>query len=96
MRGQIKNRSVPYFLDTLSCRSNYKALLKDALTKIKNLEEEMAHFRQNSNNNFLCNKSHSKSDICRHWLRNQCTWQAEVSVQPWRWRKFYLVAININ
>ena len=63
------------FLDALCYRSNYKALLKDALTKIKNLEEEMAHFRQNSNNNFLYNKSHSKSDICRHWLRNQCTWQ---------------------
>ena len=43
------------FLDTLCCRSNYKVLLKDALTKIKNLEEEMAHFRQNSNNNFLSN-----------------------------------------
>ena len=38
------------FLDTLCCRSNYKAL----------------HLA------------------------------AEVSVQPWRWRKFYLVAININ
>ena len=36
------------FLDTLCYRSNYKALLKDALTKIKNLEEEMAHFRQKS------------------------------------------------
>ena len=58
------------FLDALCYRSNYKALLKDALTKIKNLEEEMAHFRQNSNN-----KSNSKFDICRHWLRNQCTWQ---------------------
>ena len=53
------------FLDTLCCRSNYKALLKDALTKIKNwylqtLAPKPVHLA------------------------------AEVSVQPWRWRKFFV------
>ncbi len=53
----------------------YKDLLDNALTSIKNLEEEMAHFREMSNNNFPISKSHSKNAICRHWLRNQCTWK---------------------
>ena len=53
----------------------YKASLDNALTSIKNLEEEMAHFREMSNNNFPISKSLSKTDICRHWLRNQCTWK---------------------
>ena len=35
----------------------------------------MAHFREMSNNNFPISKSHSKNAICRHWLRNQCTWK---------------------
>ena len=53
----------------------YKASLDNALSKVKNLEEEMAHFREMSNNNFPISKSHSKNAICRHWLRNQCTWK---------------------
>ncbi len=53
----------------------YKDLLDNALTSIKNLEEEMTHFREMSNNNFPISKSHSKNAICRHWLRNQCTWK---------------------
>ena len=55
--------------------SVYKASLDNALSKVKNLEEEMAHFREMSNNNFPISKSHSKNAICRHWLRNQCTWK---------------------
>ena len=53
----------------------YKDLLDNALTRIKTLEEEMAHFREMSNNNFPISKSPSKNDICRHWLKNQCTWR---------------------
>ena len=53
----------------------YKASLDNALSKVKNLEEEMAHFREMSNNNFPISRSHSKNAICRHWLRNQCTWK---------------------
>ena len=52
----------------------YKDLLNNALTRIKNLEEETAHFREMSNNNFPISKS-PKTDICRHWLKNQCTWR---------------------
>ena len=53
----------------------YKDLLDNALTRINNLEEEMTHFRESSNNNFLISKPSSKTDICRHWLKNQCTWK---------------------
>ena len=53
----------------------YKASLDNALSKIKNLEEEMARFREMSNNNFPFSKSPSKTDTCRHWLKNQCTWR---------------------
>ena len=44
----------------------YKDLLDNALTRIKTLEEEMAHFREMSNNNFPISRSHSKNAICRH------------------------------
>ena len=53
---------------------DFNILLNNALAKIKNLEEEIAHFREISNNNFPILKS-SKTDICRHWLKHQCTWQ---------------------
>jgi len=45
------------------------------LTRIASLEEELAQCRQSSNNTLPFHKSFSKSDICRHWLKNQCTWQ---------------------
>ena len=54
---------------------NYNNLLTGALTRIASLEEELARCRQSSKKPFLNIKSSSKSDICRHWLRNQCTWQ---------------------
>ena len=50
---------------------NYNNLLTGALAKIASLEEELARCQQNSNKPFPI----IKSDICRHWLRNQCTWQ---------------------
>ena len=53
----------------------YKDLLDNALARIMNLEEEMTRIREMSNNNFPISKSPSKSDICRHWLKNQCTWR---------------------
>ena len=54
---------------------DYNNLLTGALARITSLEEELAQCRQNSNPIFPTIKSSSKSDICRHWLRNQCTWQ---------------------
>ena len=53
----------------------YKASLDNALSRIKDLEEEIANFREMSNNNFPITKSPSKNTICKHWLRNQCTWK---------------------
>ena len=54
---------------------DYKASLENALSRIKDLEEEIANFREMSNNNFPFSKSPSKTDTCRHWLKNQCTWR---------------------
>jgi len=54
---------------------DYKDLLNNALARINSLEEEIAQCRQNSNPIFPITKSPSKSDICRHWLKNQCTWK---------------------
>ena len=54
---------------------DYNNLLIGALKRIASLEEELARCRQSSKKPFLNIKSSSKSDICRHWLRNQCTWQ---------------------
>ena len=53
---------------------NYNNLLTGALAKIASLEEQLARCQQSSNTPFPIFKSSSKSDICRHWLRNQCTW----------------------
>ena len=53
---------------------DYNDLLTGALARIASLEEELAHCR-NSNNPLLFSKSFSKSDVCRHWLKNQCTWR---------------------
>ena len=54
---------------------DYKDLLNNALARINSLEEEIAQCRQHSNPIFPIIKSSSKSDICRHWLKNQCTWK---------------------
>ena len=54
---------------------DYKDLLSGALSRIACLEEELALSRRNSNNPLLFSKSFSKSDVCRHWLKNQCTWR---------------------
>ena len=54
---------------------DYNNLLTDALSRIASLEEELAQSRQNSNPLLPISKSSSKSDICRHWLKNQCTWK---------------------
>ena len=54
---------------------DYNNLLTDALARIASLEEELAQSRQNSNPLLPISKSSSKSDICRHWLKNQCTWK---------------------
>ena len=53
---------------------DYNDLLTGALARIASLEEELALCR-NSNNPFLFSKPFAKSDICRHWLKNQCTWR---------------------
>ena len=55
--------------------NNLLNLLTDALSRIASLEEELAQSRQNSNPLLPISKSSSKSDICRHWLKNQCTWK---------------------
>ena len=60
---------------------DYNNLLTSALTRIASLEEELAQSRQSSNT-FIISNSNSRSvsprsessDVCRHWLRNQCTW----------------------
>ena len=60
---------------------DYNNLLTSALSRIASLEEELAHSRQSSNNPII-SKSNSlsvpprseNSDVCRHWLRNRCTW----------------------
>ena len=54
---------------------DYKDLLNSALARINCLEKEIAQCRQHSNPTFPINKSSSKSDICRHWLKNQCKWK---------------------
>ena len=54
---------------------DYKDLLSGALSRIASLEEELALSRRNSNNPFYLSNSLSKTNICRHWLRNQCTWK---------------------
>ena len=54
---------------------DYKDLLSGALSRIACLEEELALSRQNSNNPLLFPNSFSKTNICRHWLKNQCTWK---------------------
>ena len=54
---------------------DYKDVLNIALARINTLEEEIALSRQNSNQTFPIPKSPSKSDLCRHWLKNQCTWK---------------------
>ena len=54
---------------------DYKDLLNNALARINSLEEEIAQCQRNSNPTFPNNKSPSKSDICRHWLKNQCSWK---------------------
>ena len=41
----------------------YKASLDNALSRIKDLEEEIANFREMSNNNFPITKSPSKNTI---------------------------------
>ena len=52
---------------------DYKDLLNNALARINTLE--IALSRQNSNQTFPIPKSPFKSDLCRHWLKNQCTWK---------------------
>ena len=54
---------------------DYKDVLNNALARINTLEEEIALSRQNSNQTFHIPKSPSKTDICRHWLKNQCSWK---------------------
>ena len=54
---------------------DYKDLLNNALARINCLEKEIAQCRQHSNPTFPTNKSSSKSDLCRHWLKNQCKWK---------------------
>ena len=54
---------------------DYKDVLNNALARINTLEEEIAQCLQNSNQTFHIPKSPSKTDICRHWLKNQCSWK---------------------
>ena len=54
---------------------DYKDLLNSAMARINCLEKEIAQCRQNSNPTLPIIKSSSKSDICRHWLKNQCKWR---------------------
>ena len=54
---------------------DYKDLLNNALARINCLEKEIAQCRQHSNPTFPIYKSSSKSDLCRHWLKNQCKWK---------------------
>ena len=70
---------------------DYKALLNNALSNIKNLKEEMAHFRENSNNIFPILKSFIKSAVYKHWLRNQCTWQQKCRFCPTTFEAFKMV-----
>ena len=59
---------------TLNMKKTEEQLLV-AMSRIASLEEELAQSRQNSNPTLPISKSSSKSDICRHWLKNQCTWK---------------------
>ena len=59
-----------------------EAQLLEAMSRIACLENEIAQSLQNSNNISLIPNSNSQyvsprtnsSDVCRHWLRNCCTW----------------------
>ena len=60
---------------------DYNNLLTGALARIASLEEELAQSRQSSNNSFISNSNprsvsprSNSSEVCRHWLRNRCTW----------------------
>ena len=61
---------------------DYNNLLTGALSRIASLEEELAQSRQHSNNSSTIPNSNPQSvslrsessDVCRHWLRNRCTW----------------------
>ena len=62
-------------------KSNEEQLVA-TMSRIASLEEELALCLQNSNNSSIISKSNSQSisprtnssDVCRHWLRNRCTW----------------------
>ena len=62
-------------------KNSYEEQLVATMSRIASLEEEIALCLQNSNNSNI-SKSNSQSvsprtnsaDVCRHWLRNRCTW----------------------
>ena len=61
---------------------DYNNLLTSALSRIASLEEQLAQSRQHSNNTSIISNSNpqsvsprsNSSEVCRHWLRNRCTW----------------------
>ena len=61
---------------------DYNNLLTGALSRIASLEEQLAQSRQHSNNTSIISNSNpqsvsprsNSSEVCRHWLRNRCTW----------------------
>ena len=50
-------------------------LLKAALTRITSLEEEIVLCKVTPRAPRLPSTPSSSSSVCRHWLRNRCTWR---------------------
>ena len=50
-------------------------LLKAALTRITSLEEEIVEYKATPRAPRLPSTPSSSSSVCRHWLRNRCTWR---------------------
>ena len=50
-------------------------LLNAALTRITSLEEEIVEYKATPRAPRLPSTPSSSSSVCRHWLRNRCTWK---------------------
>ena len=61
--------------EVMSQLKEMQELLKAALTRITNLEEEIVEYKATPRAPRLPSTPSSSSSVCRHWLRNRCTWR---------------------
>ena len=55
--------------------SEMRELFQQALARITSLEEEIAECKATPSAPRLPSSPSSSSSVCRHWLRNRCTWK---------------------